>query len=226
MHHRKAMMLGVESETAALLEVVFSDLDADLYVNDLLLAQDLVKAGQDNPDLLILGVRRDDRDAALTLEEAVSQSDQVSLLVVLDAQDLDQFKPPVRVSTDFVCYGASSEEYRVRICNLLWPGESSDAHDVIHIDRMVVDLATYQVKIDGKPIDLTYLEYALLTFLITQPGHTFSRDVLLKKVWGFDYYGGSRTVDVHVRRLRSKLGPDYAQHLQTIRGVGYLWNTD
>ena len=226
MHHRKAMMLGVESETAALLETVFSDLDADLYTNDRLLAPDLVRAGQGNPDLIILGIRTGDRDAALTLEEVVSQSDQIALLVVLDARDLDQYKPPVRLSTDFACYGASPEEYRARICNLLWPGESSDAHDVIHVDRMVVDLATYQVKIDGKPIDLTYLEYALLTFLITQPGHTFSRDVLLKKVWGFDYYGGSRTVDVHVRRLRSKLGPDYAQHLQTIRGVGYLWNAD
>jgi DNA-binding response OmpR family regulator len=85
-------------------------------------------------------------------------------------------------------------------------------------------LATYQVKIDGQTLDLTYLEYALLAFLITHPGRTYSRDALLRRVWGFDYFGGSRTVDVHVRRVRSKLGPEFAQRLETVRGVGYLWN--
>ena len=65
---------------------------------------------------------------------------------------------------------------------------------------------------------------ALLAFLATHPGRTYSRDALLRHVWGFDYYGGSRTVDVHVRRIRAKLGPELAQHLETVRGVGYLWN--
>ena len=78
--------------------------------------------------------------------------------------------------------------------------------------------------VDGAPIDFTYLEYALLAFLVTHPDRTYSRDALLKRVWGFDYYGGTRTVDVHVRRVRAKLGPDLAQHLETVRGVGYLWN--
>ena len=79
------------------------------------------------------------------------------------------------------------------------------------------------VAVDGEPLDLTYLEYALLAFLATHPGRTYSRDALLRHVWGFDYYGGSRTVDVHVRRIRAKLGPELAQHLETVRGV-YLWN--
>ena len=75
----------------------------------------------------------------------------------------------------------------------------------------------------GEPIDFTYLEYALLSFLVSHPARTFSRDALLQHVWGFDYYGGSRTVDVHIRRIRSKLGPELAQHLKTVRSVGYLW---
>ena len=69
------------------------------------------------------------------------------------------------------------------------------------------------------------MEYALLAFLVKHPDHTFSRDTLLQNVWGFDYYGGSRTVDVHVRRIRAKLGPKLAQYLETVRGVGYLWKT-
>ena len=102
--------------------------------------------------------------------------------------------------------------------------EEPAALDCISVDGLVINLATYQVTINGEPIDFTYLEYALLSFLAKHPGRTFSRDALLQRVWGFDYYGGSRTVDVHVRRIRSKLGPDLAERLETVRGVGYLWN--
>ena len=92
------------------------------------------------------------------------------------------------------------------------------------MDNMTINLATYQVTVGGEPLDFTYLEYALLAFLVTHPGRTYSRDALLRRVWGFDYYGGSRTVDVHVRRVRAKLGPELSQHLETVRGVGYLWS--
>ena len=69
------------------------------------------------------------------------------------------------------------------------------------------------------------MEYALLAFLVTHPGRIYSREVLLSQVWGFDYYGGTRTVDVHIRRLRAKLGPEMAQHIETVRGAGYLWES-
>ena len=89
---------------------------------------------------------------------------------------------------------------------------------------MSINLATYQVKVGDDPIDLTYMEYELLSFLVTHPDRIYSREVLLSQVWGFDYYGGSRTVDVHVRRLRAKLGPEVAQRIETVRGAGYLWS--
>ena len=112
----------------------------------------------------------------------------------------------------------------MRIGQLLWPGSEATSSDVIVVDDMTINLATYQVKVNDEPLDFTYLEYALLAFLVTHPGRTYSRDALLRRVWGFDYYGGSRTVDVHVRRVRAKLGPELAQRLETVRGVGYLWN--
>ena len=80
---------------------------------------------------------------------------------------------------------------------------------------------TYQAAIDGKPLDLTYMEYELLKFFVTHPGKVFTREQLLSRVWGYEYYGGARTVDVHVRRLRAKLGEEHANLIQTVRSVGY-----
>ena len=111
----------------------------------------------------------------------------------------------------------------MRCRRLLWPGEMTSDADFVHVGSMTINLATYQVKVAGEPVDLTFMEYALLAFLVTHPGRIYSREVLLSQVWGFDYYGGTRTVDVHIRRLRAKLGPEMAQHIETVRGAGYLW---
>ena len=73
----------------------------------------------------------------------------------------------------------------------------------------------------GKVLDLTYMEYELLRFLAARPGKVFTRETLLSRVWGYEYYGGARTVDVHVRRLRAKLGEEHAHLIQTVRSVGY-----
>ena len=86
---------------------------------------------------------------------------------------------------------------------------------------LVLNLETYQAAISGRPIDLTYMEYELLKFLASHPGKVFTRETLLSRVWGYEYYGGARTVDVHVRRLRAKLGSEHEQLIGTIRNVGY-----
>ena len=84
----------------------------------------------------------------------------------------------------------------------------------IHVDR-------YEVLLNREPLELTYKEFELLKFLATHPGRVFSRDQLLNQVWGYNFIGGTRTVDVHVRRLRAKLGPKYASLIDTVRNVGY-----
>ena len=127
--------------------------------------------------------------------------------------------------SDFVISGAGRSECAARVVRLLGSARPNAAEDLITVDDMVINLSTYQVTVGGDPVDLTYLEYALLAFLARHPSRAFTRDMLLQEVWGFDYFGGSRTVDVHVRRIRAKLGPGLAQHLETIRGVGYLWNS-
>ncbi|KRE97253.1 transcriptional regulator [Nocardioides sp. Soil774] len=98
--------------------------------------------------------------------------------------------------------------------------DDPSAH-VIHRGEVVVDDATYTARIGGRPLDLTYKEFELLKYLAQHPGRVFSREQLLQEVWGYDYFGGTRTVDVHVRRLRAKLGAEHEHHIGTVRNVGY-----
>lgn len=93
--------------------------------------------------------------------------------------------------------------------------------EVVRVGSLELNVATYQVSIAGEPVSLTYMEYELLRFLVTHPGRAFSRESLLSAVWGYDYYGGARTVDVHVRRVRAKVGQEHAARIKTIRSVGY-----
>lgn len=90
-----------------------------------------------------------------------------------------------------------------------------------NVGDLIVDEDSYQVRLRGQPLDLTFKEFELLKTLANAPNRVFTREVLLQDVWGYDYFGGSRTVDVHVRRLRAKLGPEYEQMVVTVRGVGY-----
>ena len=92
---------------------------------------------------------------------------------------------------------------------------------VIRSGEVLVDDATYTAKVGGRPLDLTFKEFELLKFLAQHPGRVFSRQQLLQEVWGYDYFGGTRTVDVHVRRLRAKLGPENETLIGTVRNVGY-----
>ena len=92
---------------------------------------------------------------------------------------------------------------------------------IITYGPLSLNVETYQAMVAGRALDLTYMEYELLRYLTSEPGKVFSREILLSEVWGYDYYGGARTVDVHIRRLRSKLGEEHAKLIATVRSVGY-----
>lgn len=201
---------------------VLADMDVD--VTALSAAQfEKSAARKHDYDLVIFESHDEHEDASANLEQLLAGESGVSALFVVPQDALANFRLPVQLKSDFVVDEASEAECAARVRQLLWPGSEQTASELITVGDMTINLATYQVTIGDEPLDLTYLEYALLSFLAAHPGRTFSRDALLQRVWGFDYYGGSRTVDVHVRRIRSKLGPDLAQHLETVRGVGYLW---
>jgi len=158
------------------------------------------------------------------VEKAIAHGADPRVIIIVDLGGLATLSLPARGSVDFMVRGASAEELSIRARHLLWPGEEAASDDIVRIESLTLNLATYQAYIAGEPIDFAYLEYALFAFLVTHPGRTYSREVLLSRVWGVDYFGGSRTVDVHVRRVRAKLGPELARRLETVRNVGYLWN--
>src|SRR6201999_2893236 len=102
-------------------------------------------------------------------------------------------------------------EFDARLRHLLVRGGwAAVAEDVVSYDLLVLNLETYQALIDGRPLDLTYMEYELLKFLASNPGRVFTRETLLSRVWGYEDYAGARTVDVHIRHLRAKLGSERA----------------
>jgi DNA-binding response OmpR family regulator len=90
---------------------------------------------------------------------------------------------------------------------------------------VVIDEDSYTAKIKGRTLDLTFKEFELIKYLAQHPGRVFSRSQLLQEIWGYDYFGGTRTVDVHIRRLRSKLGPEFESVIDTVRNVGYRFST-
>jgi DNA-binding response OmpR family regulator len=91
----------------------------------------------------------------------------------------------------------------------------------VRVGPLALNTETYQVRVAGRLLDLTFKEFELLRFLMQRPGKVSSRVELLQHVWGYNFYGGTRTVDVHVRRLRAKLGPEHEDLIKTVRGVGY-----
>ena len=109
--------------------------------------------------------------------------------------------------------------------HLFWRTGRGTRPELVEYGDLVLNLETYQAAIAGRPLDLTYMEYELLKFLATHPGKVFTRETLLSRVWGYEYYGGARTVDVHIRRLRAKLGEEHANLIQTVRSVGYRFGS-
>jgi DNA-binding response OmpR family regulator len=124
------------------------------------------------------------------------------------------------VSADFVVTPIDPVEFRIRIRRLVTEGTGDE---LLTFRDLELNPLNYQATLAGEPMDLTYMEYELLRFLVENPVRVWSREQLLSKVWGYEYYGGARTVDVHVRRLRSKLGEERASWIATVRSVGYRW---
>lgn len=225
MQQRKKVVFIADSlDNAHKFQAVLSGLDVEVAAGSSLQFKKLLS---DNPgyDLIIYELPAEGVQVLPDIEKTLVDDGNIPLLLIVKEHMIQGLSLPVQIKSDFVVHGASADECSLRIRQLLWSGNEGSVNDVVSIDGMTINLATYQVSVNDEPIDFTYLEYALLAFLVTHPGRTYSRDALLRRVWGFDYFGGSRTVDVHVRRVRAKLGPELSQHLETIRGVGYLWNS-
>jgi len=144
------------------------------------------------------------------------------LLLVITEGGLAAVSPDWGVD-DVVLDTAGPAEVDARIRLAAGRVSHTETSSTIRAAGVVIDEASYSAKVHGKPLDLTYKEFELLRFLAAHPSRVFTREQLLSEVWGYDYFGGTRTVDVHVRRLRAKLG-DQESLIGTVRNVGYRFN--
>ncbi len=149
------------------------------------------------------------------------ESPVAPLLLVVDPELLEDLQLREDLFDDFVLATATPAEIEARLTHLLWRTGRGKHHEVIAYGPLALNLETYQAVCAGRPLDLTFMEYELLRFLAAHPGKVFTREVLLSRVWGYEYFGGARTVDVHIRRLRAKLGEEHAHLIETVRSVGY-----
>ena len=152
--------------------------------------------------------------------QQLKKEKQIPLIALVSREKLNDLDSSI---DDFVVKPWETNEVKVRIKRILRHKNNLDSDDIIKSGDLVIDLDKYEVSLGGKLILLTFREYQLLKFLASNKGKVFTREALLNKVWGWDYYGGDRTVDVHIRRLRSKIEDPTHTFIETIRNIGYRY---
>ncbi len=166
----------------------------------------------------------DGTDAAWAVAQALRESAGTAVLLLVRGNALDELTMRDELFDDFCLDPFHPRELEARLTHLA-AGSGDGSTEIITYGPLRINLDTYEAVVDEHPLDLTYMEYELLRFLASQPGRVFTREALLNQVWGYEYYGGARTVDVHIRRLRAKLGEENADLIQTVRSVGYRLGT-
>ncbi|HEX9765524.1 MAG TPA: response regulator transcription factor [Nitriliruptorales bacterium] len=177
-------------------------------------------AGISDADVIVIDATGDLREAAACSRSASVHDLIRPVLVVISEGGLAALKATWGFD-DWILPHASPAEVETRLRLVSDRVRAATSTRAASVGDLVVDEESYQVRLRGQPLDLTYKEFELLKTLANNPNRVFTRELLLQEVWGYDYFGGSRTVDVHIRRLRAKLGPEYESMIVTVRGVGY-----
>jgi DNA-binding response OmpR family regulator len=173
-------------------------------------------------DLIFVDARQDLASAKSLCKILNTTGINVPLVLVLTEGGLTAVSADWGVD-DVILSTAGPAEVDARIRLVIDRLAKGSSNSKIQASGVVIDEASYSAKVHGRPLDLTFKEFELLRFLATHPSRVFTREQLLSEVWGYDYFGGTRTVDVHVRRLRAKLG-DLESLIGTVRNVGYRFN--
>ena len=165
----------------------------------------------------------EDPERGWTIIRALRKKDVPAepVMLLIKGNQLHELQLRDELFDDFCLDPFHPKELEARLIHLFASELDKGVPDLIEYGPLAINLETYEALVEGQPLDLTYMEYELLRFLAVAPGRVFTREILLNRVWGYEYYGGARTVDVHVRRLRAKLGEENANLIQTVRSVGY-----
>lgn len=187
------------------------------------LAQDaLAHAAELGPIAVVVDGASDPGRAHALLEGCPSAWPVLPVVVVVSSGDVEAFDW-AEVADELLDPSADGPEIRTRLAMVSRrAGEGREGGEATYrMGPLALDVATYRSSVAGRQLDLTYREFELLRFLAAHAGRVYTRTELLQAVWGYPFYGGTRTVDVHIRRLRAKLGPEHESIIETVRGVGY-----
>jgi len=172
-----------------------------------------------NADVVVLDLR-DIPAAAFNILSANYAENGIILIVVVAPDQMDRVSVDLGVD-DFVMLSAAPEELARRIERALWRKHGVDSENFVRCGALTLDLSNYRVTVGTETLVMTFKEYELLRFLAMHAGRVFTREQLLNRVWGYDYFGGARTVDVHIRRIRAKIEIHGHAFIETVRNVGY-----
>ena len=211
------VLLLYQTEGASLLRRDLAGLDLDVEAAPLQDAETVML--DQGLDAIIL-------EAATNLEETKRLLEsparpQRAPLLLLMRQEQVLAVDPTWPADDFAVLPVAIDELGLRLRRAIWRKTGVDSANILRSDDLVLDLANYKVFVAEQPVNLTFKEFELLRFLMTNRGKVFTREALLNRVWGYEYFGGARTVDVHIRRLRAKIETGPTVYIETVRNVGY-----
>jgi DNA-binding response OmpR family regulator len=173
------------------------------------------------PDILLfeMGTEASGPDTPDTMKR-ISKEKDLPVIALIPEKLLDSIDGQLEFD-DFITSPYYATEIALRINRLVGRTNDRETSESIVYNDLVIDLATCEVAVEGKIIELTFKEYEMLKLLAGHPGRVYTRQVLLDRIWGYDYFGGDRTVDVHIRRLRSKIEDANHTFIETVRNIGY-----
>ena len=173
------------------------------------------------PSLVVLDIMLPGRDGWAVLHDIRMESETPVIMLTAKGDTGDRVQGLELGADDYIAKPFDAKELIARIKAVLRRSTPSEPERTINLPGLTVSLENYAVTLDGRQLEMPPKEIELLYFLASHPGKVFTREQLLEQVWGFDFFGDSRTVDVHVKRIREKLGDNHEWELRTVWGVGY-----
>jgi two-component system alkaline phosphatase synthesis response regulator PhoP len=216
----RLLIIARESETLAELKkgLVQNGFACSFASND---SEILERVSRQPPDLVMVEIGNPSPDFKIwEVIQGIKQQRHLPVMALVSEEMLDSVDGHHGLD-DFLTSPYSIKELVLRINRLLSRTRGIENNELIRCDGLMIDLARCEVTVDGRQVELTFKEYELLKYLAGNKGRVHTRETLLNRVWGYDYYGGDRTVDVHVRRLRSKIEDSRHSYIETVRNVGY-----
>jgi two-component system, OmpR family, alkaline phosphatase synthesis response regulator PhoP len=212
------LIITDQGKTAELIQASLTRHDFTCATSNCKLA--LEAAVKNSPNLALLEIPDDDNDPIWEFIGRLKKGRVLPIIALVSPAMVAGLKKRQEID-DFIIQPYNEAELLLRINRLLTKAPGADSSEQINCDGLTIDLVTCEVTVDGKKADLTFKEYELLKLMARNRGRVFTRQALLDKIWGYDYYGGDRTVDVHMRRLRSKIEDAAHTYIETVRNIGY-----